>query len=77
MAFFVSENNLLCYVALNDFVREVPTHRVATECVDLKALLQREAASLRPMSISPAPEKYVLVSIGNIRRVYRSDFRLE
>src|SRR5438046_1665862 len=31
-------NELLCDVALDDFVREVPTHCVTTESLDLKAL---------------------------------------
>ena len=34
------------YVALNNFMREVPSHRVATETIDLKALLQRQTAGL-------------------------------
>ena len=35
-------------VTLNDFMRKVLTHRLATDAVDLKALLQRKTASCEP-----------------------------
>ena len=40
VAFLFRLNELLCDVALDDFVGEVPTQGVATESLDLKALLQ-------------------------------------
>src|SRR5258705_12070069 len=44
VAFLFRLNELFCDVALYNFVREVPTHRVATERVELKALLQCQTA---------------------------------
>ena len=46
MAFLFRLNELLCDVALDNFVREVMTQGLATESVDLKALLQGKAARL-------------------------------
>ena len=46
MTFFFFLHELLGDVALNNFVSEVPTHRVAAERIDLKALLQRQTAGL-------------------------------
>jgi hypothetical protein len=46
LAFLFRTDELLCDVALDDFVREVPTQGVATESVDLKALLQCQTARL-------------------------------
>jgi hypothetical protein len=46
LAFLFRLNELLCDVALDDFVREVPTQGVATESIDLKALLQCQTARL-------------------------------
>ena len=46
MAFLFRLNELLCDVALDHFVREIPTQGVATESVDLKALLQYQTARL-------------------------------
>ena len=48
VAFLFRTDELLGDVALDDLVREVPTQRVATESLDLKALLQRQPASLEP-----------------------------
>lgn len=47
MAFLFRLHELLCDVALDNFVREVPTQRVATQSLDLKALLQRQPAGLQ------------------------------
>src|SRR5260370_10407972 len=44
VAFLLRLNELFCDVTLEDFVRKVPTHGVATESLDLKALLQRQTA---------------------------------
>jgi hypothetical protein len=41
-------NELLGDVTLDDFVREVPTEGIATESLDLKALLQCQTARLQP-----------------------------
>src|SRR5688572_18473616 len=46
MTFLFRLHQLLCDVTLDDFVREVSPHGVATESVDLKALLQCQTASL-------------------------------
>ncbi|HSE18280.1 MAG TPA: hypothetical protein VLB46_14580 [Pyrinomonadaceae bacterium] len=46
MAVLVSQNQLLGDVALNNFMIEVLTHRVATDSVDLKALLKYQPAGL-------------------------------
>jgi hypothetical protein len=40
VAFFIRENDLPRDIALDDFVREVLTHRVAAKRVDLEALLK-------------------------------------
>jgi len=47
MASLLGMHQLLRDVALHDFVREVPPHRLATSRVDLKALLQRQAAAFK------------------------------
>jgi hypothetical protein len=46
VAFLFRLHELLRYVTLNNLVREVPTLRIATDRVDLKALLQRQSTSL-------------------------------
>ena len=46
LTFLFRLNELLCDVALDDFVREVPTQGVATESLDLKALLQCQTSRL-------------------------------
>ena len=43
VAFLVSENDLPCDIALDNFVSEVLAHRVATDSVNLKALLECES----------------------------------
>ncbi len=56
VAFLLRLNKLLCYVTLDHFMREVPTQRVATDFVDLEALLQRQTAGLlaaRPKENEP------------------------
>lgn len=40
VAFLFRLNKLLSDLTLNHFLGEVPAHRIATERVDLKALLQ-------------------------------------
>src|SRR5438876_3824525 len=47
IAFFFGLDKLLCDVALNDLVREVPTQSVTTNGLDLETLLQRQPASLK------------------------------
>jgi hypothetical protein len=44
VAIFVGENDLPCDIALHNFVIEVPPHRVATNSVKFKALLQCQSA---------------------------------
>src|SRR2546425_8362969 len=46
VAFLFRLNELVCDVTLHDLVSEVPTQGVATESVDLKALLQCQSARL-------------------------------
>lgn len=46
LTFLFRLNELLCDVALDDLVSEVPTHGVTAESLDLKALLQRQTARL-------------------------------
>ena len=46
VAFLFRTDEFLGDVALDHFVREVPTQRVATESLDLKALLQHQTARL-------------------------------
>ena len=48
VAFFVCENDLPRDIALDYLVREVPSHRVATNSINFKALLQRQPASFKP-----------------------------
>lgn len=62
MAFLVGEYNLLRDVALHNFVSEVPSHRVATESVDLKALLQREATGLKTNVHKPGAREVKMYS---------------
>lgn len=47
LAFLFRTDELLGDVALDDFVREVPPQGVATESLDLKALLQCQTAGLK------------------------------
>lgn len=47
VAFLIRENDLPRDIALDYLVREVPPHRVTTERVDLKALLQCKATSFK------------------------------
>ena len=46
VTFLFRLHELLGDVALNNFVSEVPTHRLAAERIDLKALLQLQPAGL-------------------------------
>jgi len=41
VALLIRHYQLFRNVALDHFMREVPSHRVAAQCVDFKALLQR------------------------------------
>ena len=47
VAFLFRTDEFLGDVALNNFVREVPSHRLTTESIDLKALLQCQPARLK------------------------------
>ena len=64
MTFFFRRHELLCDVALNDFVREVPTQGIATKRLDLKTLLQCQTARLETDIHEPSPRK---VGVGEYR----------
>ncbi len=47
VTFLFRLHKLLGDVALNNFVSEIPTHRIATKRINLKALLQRQPAGFK------------------------------
>jgi hypothetical protein len=54
VAFLFRLHQLLSDVALHNFMSEVPSQRVATQRFNLKALLQRQSASLQPNIHQPS-----------------------
>ena len=61
VAFFFRLHELLGDVALHNFVSEIPAHRLATERIDLKALLQCKTAGLESNVHKPRARE---VSVG-------------
>src|SRR5437870_9658370 len=69
VTFFFRLHELLGDVALNNFVSEVPTHRLAAESIDLKALLQSQSAGFEADVHQPRARA---VSVGENREDEKS-----
>jgi|GEM_PF-3238322 len=61
MAILIAQNDFPRDIALDNLVREVPPHRVATDGIDLKALLKCKPTGLQPDVHEPRARE---VSVG-------------